>query len=702
MRRPSPLSLKVKTKIAELYLLPKKDVFSIAKNYNNIWSKIYKKEFHNMLSIKHKTFNILNKYIEINGIGRINPNDMSRYIYAWEDPNKNNKLNDRSYSFFSNQIQNYVVTKQNTKSKDPNKSPIIKRITPVLTPIKRNSNSITNNNILNNKKIIEKISPKSQSNQPVQTDADFSHLLRMMTNGRQARNNNNSINYTLTNNYNSGKNINIISNKELNFDNNYSQDKESSHSLALNFFNKKEKNNNSDEEGKTIIMSKEDGLLPSTLSNIFNENKAKEVKEKMQKSKKKEMFRKLLSFGKKAAEIFTNEKYSVVLVDKKDELTEINNKNFISSKTVIKDNSKFNDCLSIFQNKLFFENIPEISFEEVNGNTRYKSLRKEEVISFSFESLYQNINTITNMKYSKNKILQEKTINFLKKLTKKKNISNSISSKHKKNSFSNSLSDDNKSISLYSLSENNNNQNKSVKKSSKKIDLIKLFSDSSDNEKDSIVKSEQLYNIKKHRQKTRNKDNQNEEKKFIIGNSMISRADLATNGKIHEFQSLEPKKSINLESPKRNSAQKKRISKNVKYNPRFTFKVDTFNENSSNNDKTGYPISKNNRDSVFCKVKKKRMSVQKSNIQFSEYLSNNIGPVKNSKTVKKGFLGIENDVKKRSHLTENKSSIKDRPSKGSLVVPKSGQNLNSIDNNNRIRNSMEYFAKEKKEDCKIQ
>jgi len=36
MRRPSPLSLKVKSKFAELYLLPKKDVFSIAKNYNNI------------------------------------------------------------------------------------------------------------------------------------------------------------------------------------------------------------------------------------------------------------------------------------------------------------------------------------------------------------------------------------------------------------------------------------------------------------------------------------------------------------------------------------------------------------------------------------------------------------------------------------------------------------------------------------------
>ena len=181
-------------------------------------------------------------------------------------------------------------------------------------------------------------------------------------------------------------------------------------------------------------------LLPSTLNNIFNENKAEELKEKMQKPKKKEIFRKLLSFGKKAAELFANNKYSVILVDKEDELVELSNKNFISSKTVIKDNEKFNDCLSLCQNK-FFENIQEISFEEVNDINHFTNLRKEGVISFSFESIYQNINTITNMKYSKSKIYQEKTIKFLKKLTTKKDTSNSISIKD--NSFSNSFSDNN-------------------------------------------------------------------------------------------------------------------------------------------------------------------------------------------------------------------------------------------------------------------
>ena len=92
MRRPSPLSLKVKSKFAELHLIPKKDIFDIANNYNNIWSKIQKKDFHNMLSIKHKTFNVLNKYIESNGIGNISPNDITNYEFIIEEYKKRKKI----------------------------------------------------------------------------------------------------------------------------------------------------------------------------------------------------------------------------------------------------------------------------------------------------------------------------------------------------------------------------------------------------------------------------------------------------------------------------------------------------------------------------------------------------------------------------------------------------------------------------------
>ena len=66
------------------------------------------------------------------------------------------------------------------------------------------------------RKYEENIPPKSQSIQPIQTDVDFSHLLTLMTNERQIRNNTNSNNNTQANNSNSEKNINIIINSILN------------------------------------------------------------------------------------------------------------------------------------------------------------------------------------------------------------------------------------------------------------------------------------------------------------------------------------------------------------------------------------------------------------------------------------------------------------------------------------------------------
>lgn len=95
------------------------------------------------------------------------------------------------------------------------------------------------------------------------------------------------------------------------------------------------------------------------------------------------------------------------------------------------------------------------------------------------------------------------------------------------------------------------------------------------------------------------------------------------------------------------------------------------------------------------------MSEQKSKIFFCFENPNNIQVIKNSKTAKKNFLGIESDTNKRSHLTENKLNNKEC-SKGSINGLKSGQNLNVDVEKNVIENSNAYFAKEKKEDCKLQ
>ena len=65
---PSPLSLKVKSKRVELYVLKKKDAFNIRKEYQNIWQRINKKSIHNIKSLKSLTLDIINRYCEMNGI----------------------------------------------------------------------------------------------------------------------------------------------------------------------------------------------------------------------------------------------------------------------------------------------------------------------------------------------------------------------------------------------------------------------------------------------------------------------------------------------------------------------------------------------------------------------------------------------------------------------------------------------------------
>ena len=68
LNKPCPLSLQVKSKIAELFLINKGEALNLSKNYPNIWRKLYEKEFHNIRMIKKKTFSILKKYTELKNI----------------------------------------------------------------------------------------------------------------------------------------------------------------------------------------------------------------------------------------------------------------------------------------------------------------------------------------------------------------------------------------------------------------------------------------------------------------------------------------------------------------------------------------------------------------------------------------------------------------------------------------------------------
>ena len=254
-----------------------------------------------MLSIKHQTFNILNKYIEINGIRRISPNDVSRFAYAWEDQDKKKKMFNKKYSQQKKNITDNIDNIDDNKSYDKKSIYFCKnsnKLCPNSYRVEKNKNNNNNNNhsyynLFSNPSIDKVPSLKIKEMQSIPTETDFSHLLKLMANEKQKANN--------LNENNTNKN-NISNNIQINNDNNCNMNKESSHSFSSNFFNDKKKTNNSYEEGKTIILPKNGEHLLPTLNTIFDEKKAEEIKDEMKKTRKKENKKKIFSFGKKTAE----------------------------------------------------------------------------------------------------------------------------------------------------------------------------------------------------------------------------------------------------------------------------------------------------------------------------------------------------------------------------------------------------------------
>ena len=733
MRRPSPLSLKVRSKFAELYLLPKKEVFNIAKNYSNIWSKIHKKDFHNMVSIKHLTFNILNKYIEINGIGKITPNDISKYINPWEDHEKKDKM----IKNMGNIKENNYINKNNKKNKQ-------KYSLKCPSPINDKDNNIKNNNkldLFSGKHISSSLSINNKDQYPLEND--FSHLLNMMV----AEKKHNIVNTQTNQN---------LSNRNNNNDNNSKQKKDSSLSFDSNsnFFKNKQKTKCSN-EGKTVIIPKNSEKLLPTLNNIFNEQKAEKIKEEMKKTRNKEKRKKLFSFGKKTARIIRNQNYSLFLLDKSShQCIEIKN-NFIfniSNNSLNLNNEKIfdglNNYFSFCRDNAFLEKISGInSSSEENSfhNFNKIDLSQESIISFSLESIYGNINLHTKMKYSEDKTLQKKTLNYLTKLIENKDSSLSI----KSISYNSSEFEPSNSFSYESLYDENLlsfSSSKKIKNNSCSISNILLknqknnepFIDNSNNNKS--IKSK-----KSPRKKKINKiiTKTNRKIKFNLDNSFNSK-----NSDLNKFgnKSLSPKKikfdaikSKNIKSSVFNKEDKYifKIGKvmserNVIQDNKIASKLKSANneKNSKNdffiNNKLELGKSPNNCESSVFYKGTNYLNINQLKHNHAKIPDNYINHIRTENFSK-------SDKKLNLNLTQKESNISDNKSKKSKIKGKytkkftkkytkkkskklklksdrqigkfkSEQKLIKIEQKNleNMKESVGYFAQEKKkEDCLI-
>ena len=684
-----------------------------------------------MLSIKHQTFSILNKYIEINGMNKISPNDVSRYIYAWEEIERKNKQLKSS-----KEIKENININEDSNNKSDAKLIYIKKNSSQICPSPIN-NKINNQNnhkfdLFSNKSMDKLVSQRNNEHQHLPTEMDFSHLLNIMVNGKPQNNNINTNTQTSHEIFNSNNNnINNNSKEE--------KGKDSSRSFASNFFDNKQNTKNSNDRN-TVILPKSSKFLLPTLNTIFTDKKAEIIKEEMKKTRKKENRKKLFSLGKKTAKIIRNQDYSMFLLEKPtNRCIDIKNSNqfYLSDKSLNQNSEKVIDGLNAYltfcQDNLFLDKISEINSSSENNSIHAfdkKDLLQESTISFSFESIYQNINIHTKMKYSEDKNLQQKTLSYLTKIIENNGKSSSMKSFSytsefsRSSSFSNDLSNNEKKVNLTG-SNNIKNLNSSV---------------------NNFIMNTQKYDELLFETSPRKSKHKSVISKPINPNSIHVYSSLNSKGINSDINDINS--GNNSVKPKKTKLDENKIKKSsvFKQEDKFTFKNDSINNErksaqefkikskfkSSNNEKNdGNDFSLNNKlksgsipthliSEVFHKntnyltVKDER----KSPDIMSENAINNIKTVKIPKYGNKLYLNTgqrassisyNNNINKKltvkakytKKITKRKSKHSKNKNNQQYNKFKSEQKLIKIDGTRDIGGvSNSYFAEEKKgEDC---
>ena len=276
LERPSPLTLKVKSKFAEIYLLKKKDAININNIHHNIMNRIKTKSFKNLLNIRKKTIKILTKFFDYNKF--INSKGKTLQDMSWFTE-KSKIFTDRTNLTIPSTLRKpkenlSLFAKKRNKFKN---SCIVSRLTREIT--KLNSENI--------KKCISTNSSRKGNNKTILNN------LRNSSRFKNKTNNDISINQKSSNNSNSINNTNTAL-KSLEFLNNSFNNNNIS-----NEFNKensnfsKTKKNSPNNINSLDITNKENEII--TLNN-FNSKLYKNIRKKIKLGVKKEKIINLWKF----------------------------------------------------------------------------------------------------------------------------------------------------------------------------------------------------------------------------------------------------------------------------------------------------------------------------------------------------------------------------------------------------------------------
>ena len=537
LEKPSPLSLRVKSKKAELFLLRKYDAFAISKQHPNIWDRFNKQSFSNMLAVKNLTMKIVRNYCKSNGIVPI----QKKY---------NNISKEKRIIFPINEI-NEISEKNTTSIVEDNKDEN-KLINTDIKNNKINDNSINDNSIndnslndnslndnsLNDNSINDTINKElNQENDSIKNISKTDYNINICPKRKKSNNNNNGVSNLVRKSASSTstasfavlrKSQNLETNKNQSFvcQINESNKKQSKFNSNVTFSTKKNSIRKNENENNEYIEIKNDcnttrfqGKIQDFYSSTKNSNYSpiyniktermqknsdinnlysnkrhsglknvykirrrfiKKLKTRINKLKKEKKYYK--NFSKSLSQNFN---HLIIEQTSSDKIISA-----VTEKNKSENNIINNVSLQTNNNNFIFQ-IPEFSSSESSNNKESFNLSRnfdmEEIsisspIRLSYKSQYKNLNTISFGNYSKNTKLRKlikKSIKTFLLVNKNLPKNSKMLGKPKYFSSINSEFMDNISINDYltNLRSQLNNSNKIKKKNKKNLNESLNFSE---------------------------------------------------------------------------------------------------------------------------------------------------------------------------------------------------------------------------------
>ena len=390
----APLSLKVKSKLAELFLINKHTAVEIKKEYPNICKSIYKISFHNLLTIKKLTFRTLKRYIETYGIFGCPYKKQKEAIDNLEEKVKEASMFSSGHS---------TIIKNNN----------------IISPFLNQNQNLKFSNISNFKLNQNRKIPK-MFNSNIKETRSSTNIKKINVNsstlllGGNTSKNSLKIKKITTFEKNSKKNIKILDE----YDGDDECDEKNS-DLDENIINKSIARKNtkdlpkifSEEETSKNSMNEESVIF--TLNNMSNSMKNK-IKKHVQHSQRKLRNKKIFCLLKKF--LVENKEQILKICFSEEKLQQIIQKKSTDSKLSISDNTNVLNILSQIENYDYSSSDSSFS-DEQNKNEHIFKITKMD--SFEIKSIYPNINKIIKKnKTNKNNHFFEKYERVLKKLEK--------------------------------------------------------------------------------------------------------------------------------------------------------------------------------------------------------------------------------------------------------------------------------------------